>query len=66
MLHAHLRRSARVQTIVEQLFDVSVLCPPPRRPATLSVRHCMDDACQLIAPAPLPVPSFAGKGKRVA
>jgi DNA-binding transcriptional LysR family regulator len=76
LLHAHLRRSAGVKTIVEHLpgqqiisriesghLDVGVLCPPKRLPATLSVTHWMDDAFHLIGPAALKVPAFAGKGK---
>ncbi len=77
LLHAHLRRSAGVKTIVEHLpspqiiarmeaghLDVAVLCPPKRLPTSLSVTHSMEDAFQLIAPSALPVPSFVTKGRR--
>jgi len=52
LLHAHLRRSAGVKTIVEHLpgdqiisrieaghLDVGVMCPPKRLPTTLTVTH---------------------------
>ena len=77
LLHAHLRRSARVKTIVEHLpgqqiiarlesghLDVAVLCPPKRLPTTLTVTHEMGDGFHLIAPAGLAVPAIALKGKR--
>jgi DNA-binding transcriptional LysR family regulator len=76
LLHAHLRRSAGVKTIVEHLpgqqiishlesghLDVGVLCPPKRLPSSLLVTHGMDDVFQLIAPAALPGPPFVRKGK---
>lgn len=76
LLHAHLRRSALVKTIVEHLpsqqimarmesghLDVAVLCPPKRLPTTLAVTHEMDDGFHLIAPAALSVPAVAFRGK---
>jgi DNA-binding transcriptional LysR family regulator len=77
LLHAHLRRSVGVKTIVEHLpspqlisrlesghLDVAVLCPSKRLPTSLSATHSMDDEFQLIAPAALKVPTFIQKGNR--
>lgn len=77
LLHAHLRRSTGVKTLVEHLpgqqivsriesghLDVGVLCPPKRLPSTLSVTHEMEDVFHLIAPAALTVPSFVKKGRQ--
>lgn len=76
LLHAHLRRSENVRTIVEHLsgddllakvesgkLDVGVLCPARRLPNTVMVTHRMDDAFHLIAPVQL-VPPATAKGKR--
>lgn len=76
LLHAHLRRSAGVKTIVEHLpgqqiisriesghLDVGVLCPLKRLPTTLSVTHWMEDGFHLIGPATLSVPAFVRKGR---
>lgn len=77
LLHAHLRRSSQVRTVVEHLqsadliakvesgkLDVGVLCPPRRLPSTVSVTHRMEDVFHLIAPAALVPPEIALHGKR--
>ena len=74
ILHAHLRRSSGVKTVIEHLpgtqlltrleagdLDLAVLCPPARLPTSLMVTHRMEDRFHLIAPAARKPPSVSMK-----